>query len=60
MKDYNVMIDYDNMGYIAQYLYVGSSDTMLGAIGDAISSFQEFMKENKIAVEIVAVSAEID
>lgn len=57
MKDYTVVISYSNGGVVCDYLYVGRSTTMLEAIGNGISSFQEFMKERKTAVEILEVDA---
>lgn len=57
MKDYTVVISYSNGGEVCEYLYTGINITMLGAIGNAMSSFQEFMKERKQAVEILEVNA---
>lgn len=57
MKDYVVVIGYDNHGEVCEYLYIGVSPTMLDAINNGMSKFQEFMKERKQAVEILEVSA---
>lgn len=57
MKDYTVVISYSNGGEVCEYLYVGVCTTMLEAIGNGMSSFQEFMKERKSAVEILEVNA---
>lgn len=57
MKDYTVTISYANGGEVCEYLYVGNCTTMLEAIGNAMSSFQKFMKESKHPVEILEVNA---
>lgn len=57
MKDYAVVISYSNGGVVCDYLYNGISTTMLEAISNGMSSFQEFMKERKTAVEILEVNA---
>lgn len=57
MKDYTVVISYTNGGEVCEYLYVGECSTMLEAIGNGMLSFQEFMKERKMPVEILEVNA---
>lgn len=57
MKDYAVIISYSNGGVVCDYLYNGAGTTMFEAIGNGMSSFQEFMKERKSAVEILEVNA---
>ena len=57
MKDYTVVISYSNGGVVCEYLYTGVNTTMLEAIGNGLSSFREFMKERKTAVEILEVNA---
>lgn len=57
MKDYTVVISYANSGEVCEYFYAGECNTMLEAIGNGMSSFQEFMKEKKMPVEILEVNA---
>ena len=57
MKDYTVVIDYDNYGTVCQYFYCEGADTMKQALDEALEEFRNFMKLNGKAVEILEINA---
>lgn len=56
MKDYTVVIDYDNYGTVCQYLYCNNATNMKQALDDAMEEFRNFMKMNGRIVEVLEIN----
>lgn len=57
MKEFTVVIDYDNDGRVCQYFYCEHANNIKQAINEAIEEFMNFMKMNGKTVEIIEIDA---
>lgn len=57
MKNYTVVIYYDNDGTVCQYFYHTDANNMEKALNGAMEEFRNFMRLNNKIVEVLEINA---